>query len=266
MVRNFPVIIVTGGSSGIGKSFVTHIGKLHPTAFFCNLSRTAPVGLSPELKLRHIPCDLAESAQVDHALDALRSILKEEAPSGPILLINNSGFGAYGRFPDPSTERQLSLIDVNIRAVVHLTAGLLPLLRARGGAIVNLASVAAFQPTSFLATYGASKAFILHWSLGLREELRGCGIRVLAVCPGPTRTAFFQEAGFGGEFPDSSGGLTPDEVVMQSLQALAADKGQVVTGWRNRIMVAVSARLPKPVAARIGAALLARTRLKDIES
>ncbi len=266
MVRNFPVIIVTGGSSGIGKSFVTHVGKLHPKALVCNLSRTSPDGLSPELNLRHIPCDLAESGQVDRALETLKGILRDDVPSGPILLINNSGFGAYGRFPAPSAERQLALIDVNIRAVVHLTAGLLPLIRSRRGAIINLASVAAFQPTSFLATYGASKAFILHWSLGLREELRGDGVRVLAVCPGPTRTAFFQEAGLRGGFPDSSGGLTPDEVVTQSLQALAAGKSQIVTGWRNRFMVAVSARLPKPLAARLGAALLGRARLKDAVS
>ena len=89
----------------------------------------------------------------------------------------------------------MEMLDVNIDAVVQLTAGMLPLMRVRGGAVVTVASTAAFQPTPYLAAYGASKAFVLHWSLALNEELRGTGVRALAVCPGPTATDFFHRAG-----------------------------------------------------------------------
>ena len=89
------------------------------------------------------------------------------------------------------------MIDLNVRAVVQLTGRLLPLLKARGGAIVNVASTAAFQPTPWMATYGATKAFVLNWSLALNQDLRGTGVRVLVVCPGTTETEFFKRAGRG---------------------------------------------------------------------
>src|SRR5207244_895627 len=113
----------------------------------------------------------------------VQACLAREAPTGRILLINNSGFGTFGRFPEAELAKQLEMIDVNTRAVVHLTGLLLPLLQARGGAIITICSTMSFQPTPYAATYGATKAFALHWSLALNEELRGSGVRALAVCP-----------------------------------------------------------------------------------
>lgn len=88
------------------------------------------------------------------------------------------------------------MIDLNVRAVVDLSSRLLPVILPRGGTIVTIASTAAFQPTPFLATYGATKAFVRNWSLALNEDLRGIKVRTLTVCPGPTRSNFFKAAGF----------------------------------------------------------------------
>lgn len=265
-VTRYAAVVVTGGSSGIGKSFIKLVATLRPGVLICNLSRRVPgINLS-QLNLRHVPCDLASIDGPSAGAEAVRRLIDEEAPAGPILLINNSGFGAYGHFPEPDLEHQLEMMDVNMRAVVELTGRLLPLLKERGGAVLTVASTAAFQPTPFLAAYGATKAFVLHWSLALNEELRGTGVRTLAVCPGPTSTEFFRRAGLKQGSVADSLGQTTEAVVEEALQALAAGKAQVVTGWKNKVMTAFSSKIPKPLVARISAKVLARWRLSKVAS
>jgi short-subunit dehydrogenase len=259
-LSGFGAVIVTGGSSGIGKSFIGTMGTLRPDLEFFNLSRHVPDIKDSKLNLRHFPCDLAQPLQVEAIAAELEEILNRGQPVGKILLINNSGFGSYGPFPDPNLAPQLGMIDVNMRALVQLTGLLLPVLRARGGVIMNIASTAAFQPTPWMATYGATKAFVLHWSLALDEDLRGSGVRSLAVCPGPTATNFFKAAGLKQSLLPADSRETCEQVVMTSLRALAAGKSQVVSGWRNRILAAIGSRVPKPLAARIAAKVIARYR------
>jgi uncharacterized protein len=259
-LSKFSAVVVTGGSSGIGKSFIGTLGIMRPDLEFFNLSRHAPDIKDSKLNLRHFPCDLAQPAQVEAVAGQLEGILNRDQPAGRILLINNSGFGSYGPFPEPGLAHQLGMIDVNMRALVQLTGLLLPVLRARGGVVMNIASTASFQPTPWMATYGATKAFVLHWSLALNEDLRGSGVRTLAVCPGPTASNFFKAAGLSeAPLPEGSG-ETCEQVVMNALHALAAGKSQVVSGWRNKILAATGARVPKPLAARIAAKVIARFR------
>lgn len=265
-VTTYAAVIVTGGSSGIGKSFIELIATMHPGVLICNLSRRVPDINVSQLNLRHVPCDLSKHDEVSAGADAVLTLLKEASPEGPVLLINNSGFGAYGVFPEPNLRHQLEMLDVNIRAVVEFTGLLLPCLKARGGAIVTVASTAAFQPTPYLAAYGATKAFVLHWSLALNEELRGTGLRALAVCPGPTSTEFFRRAGLQQGSVADSLGQTTEQVVREALQALAAGKAQVVTGWKNKVMTAFSSKLPKPWVTRLSAMILKRWRLSKVSS
>lgn len=263
MLEAFTAVILTGGSSGIGKSFLEHVGKLHPHLVFCNLSRREPPrerALLNELKLRHVGCDLADSRQIGEAMDRVLAILQHEAPTGQVLLINNAGFGGYGVFPAPGQAAVLGMVDVNVRAVVDLTARCLPLLRERGGGIINVASTAAFQPTAYLATYGATKAFVLHWSLALAEELRGTRVRVLTACPGPTRTEFFRRAGLVGEHGALARGQSSEAVVAEVLAAWRRGDRLVVTGWRNKLLAALGGSAPRTWSARVGAAILRRVR------
>ena len=107
------------------------------------------------------------------------------------VLVNNAGFGTYGRLQDIDPERDRDLIAVNVDALVRLTHAVLPGMLARGhGQILNVASTIAFQPGPYQATYGASKAFVLSFSQALWAETRGTGVSVTALCPGPTRTGF----------------------------------------------------------------------------
>jgi short-subunit dehydrogenase len=262
-LTNISAVVLTGGSSGIGKSFIETVATLRPDIRFCNLSRREPDMGGLKLKLRHVPCDLSDFAQVARGIEAVEQFLASEAPDGRVLLVNNSGFGVYGRFPEPGAGQQVEMIDVNVRAVVQMTAALLPTLRRRGGAIITVASTAAFQPTPYLGTYGATKAFVLHWSLALNEELRGSGVRALALCPGPTSTDFFRRAGLKEGSVPSMFGETSEKVVLAGLRALASGKSVVVSGWKNKIMTAVVSKLPKPVISRLAGLALGHFRMKQ---
>ncbi|MEO7414285.1 MAG: SDR family NAD(P)-dependent oxidoreductase [Opitutaceae bacterium] len=249
---------MTGGSSGIGKSFIKLCGKLHPELIVCNLSRRAPDINLVQLKLRHFGCDLSQSVEISKVVSELETFLTREAPSGRILLINNSGFGTFGPFPQPALSETLTMIDVNVRAVAHLTGLLLPLLKARGGVIVNVASTAAFLPVAYSAVYAASKAFVLHWSLALNEELRGSGVRALAFCPGTTKTAFFERAGVRAAAMEGRVTQTSEEVAIAMVRAIGSGRAQAISGFTSRLLMGFSARLPKPLAARLAGKVTGR--------
>jgi len=248
--------VVTGGSSGLGEAFIRLLGSLGTAVPVCNLSRR-PCAEKTGANFQpphHVPCDLADPAALARAAGAITAWL-ETVPAGPVLLVNNAGLGAFGRFPGDDPARQLAIVDVNVRAVVDLTARLLPVLRARGGGILNVASVVAYQPTPFAATYGASKAFLLSWSLALREELRGSGLRVTACCPGTTATGFFDAAGLD-RLPGAAMGA--EEVARFALRAWARDRPHAVPGLPNRVLTWAGSCLPRTAAARVAGLVLRR--------
>ena len=260
----FAVVIVTGGSSGIGCSFIKAIQKIAPGARLCNLSRS-----KPELFLgengQHLSADLSKAEELAATASELREIIAG-APAGEVLLINNSGFGDYGPAQGSDVANQLNMIDLNIRAVVDLTLKLMPALQERGGVVMNIASTAAFQPTPYLATYGATKSFVLNWSLALNEDLRGTKVRAMAVCPGPTRSNFFKRAGFETP-PMEAGGfnkfldMTSDEVVEIALTGLAKGRALVVTGWLNKCIAFFGSKVPRVWGSRVSAKVLRKMRL-----
>ena len=260
----FTSIVLTGGSSGIGNSFLKHVEMLGSNVRVCNLSRRPPAEFSAQLKLRHISIDLSDANARPGAIREVLEFLGEDEVSGEVLLINNAGFGNYGEFHHSKSSDQREIIEVNINAVIDLTAELLPVLRARGGVVMNVASVTAFQPTPYTATYGATKAFLLHWGYALDYELRETSVRVMTVCPGSTDTAFHSRAGMGIQGPSAKFAQTPDEVVKEAMLALAGGKPHVVTGWSNKLMTAFASWLPwrwaTPLSGRVLSHLKARPR------
>jgi short-subunit dehydrogenase len=263
--NRFSVIIITGGSSGIGCSIIKAIQKVAPDIILCNLSRTKPA-LFLGKNGHHFPVDLSDSNALKHTASALIEKIAT-APTGEVILINNSGFGDYGCMPDLDIDKQLNMIDLNIRAVVDLTTRMLPTMLDRGGVVVNIASTAAYQPTPFLATYGASKAFVRNWTLALNEDLRGTKVRTLAICPGPTRSNFFKAAGFASPPMNNSKkpglDMTADEVAERTLRAIVQKKSIAITGWKNYCIAFFGSKMPLVAVTRIGAIILRKMRLEQ---
>lgn len=254
MLQGLGLAVVTGGSSGIGKRFLTTIREANPKVRVCNLSREKPGHLDDVI---HFPCDLADAAGRGSVFADVAA-WAASVDAGRMLLINNAGFGTIGPFPEPKMRQHSEMIAVNIAAMVELTGVLLPELRRRGGAIINVASTAAFQPMPRMQTYAATKAFVVNWSVALARELAPAGVQVQALCPGPTRTDFGRRAGFDGHV-SSALAHDVDRVVATSFRALRRGRVVAVPGVINGVVAWVARRLPLRLAAVVAERTLRRT-------
>jgi short-subunit dehydrogenase len=175
---------------------------------------------------------------------------------GVDILINNAGFGLAGKFAALPPGRQSAMIDLNVRALVELCHLVLPAMRERGkGAICNVASTAAFQPGPNMAVYYATKAFVLSFTEALHHELKGTGIRVSALCPGPTATEFGAVA--GTNISSALDRITGDaaSVVRTGLKGLDRNRAVVIPGLPNKITAQISRFLPRAAMRRIVGAI-----------
>jgi short-subunit dehydrogenase len=154
------------------------------------------------------------------------------------LLVNNAGFGLATPFLEQPLERLHEMVDLNVRAVLELTRGLLPPMVKRGrGAVINLSRIAAFQPVPYMAVYAATKSFILSLTEALAYETRGTGVYLQALCPGPTATEFLEVSKtHSGLFVRRMPMLTPEQVVEASLRGLEGRKRRVIPGFANRVV------------------------------
>jgi short-subunit dehydrogenase len=179
-----------------------------------------------------LAADLADDAAV--ATVAARALALGDLE----LLINNAGFGARGIFSTLDEQRQASMVRLNVLAPLMLAHRLLPSLTARGpgAGIINVASIGAFQPVPFMATYAATKAFVLTWSEALTEELRQRGVRVLCVCPGPTESEFFDVASLPEDMRHLPHIMPADELVTRTLDAFDDGRAVLTPGAINWLM------------------------------
>ena len=187
--------LVTGASSGIGEAFATALAERGHALTLVARRGDRLERIARRLRAEHgvTVTVLIADLETEPGLAAVAGVL---AAGGPWLLVNNAGFGARGAVLDIEEGWERSLIAVNVVALHRLLRAVLPgNVAAGGGGIINVASTAAFQPMAYFATYAASKAFVLHLTEGLAEEIRGTGTRVMALCPGPVRTEFGEVAG-----------------------------------------------------------------------
>ena len=164
------------------------------------------------------------------------------------VLVNNAGFGSGGRFVELDGGGETSMVRTNVEAVVGLSGIYLPrMVERRRGSVLNVASLIAFQPVPFQATYGASKAFVLSFSDALHEETRHTGVTVTAVCPGPVRTEFGESGGFGGADERIPGvlWLSAEKVAREALDGLQRGVRVVVPGPINRVAGLYGQHMPR---------------------
>ena len=250
--REEATALVTGASSGIGAAIARELARRGHGVTLVARREERLLELSSELAAEHgvragvITADLAGREGRDRLAAELDRLELEVD-----VLINNAGFGLHGDFLDGERERQLSMVALNCEAVVDLTSRYGRGMSARGsGTIINIASTAAFQPLPGSATYAASKAFVLSFSEALHEELRGSGVTVTAVCPGPVRTEFAEVAGIGGA-EDSTPELfwmSAADLAADAVEAAERGKRAVVPGAINMAGSILGRHSPRSVA------------------
>ncbi|HEY0006607.1 MAG TPA: SDR family oxidoreductase [Pyrinomonadaceae bacterium] len=256
--------LITGASSGIGEAFARRLAAEGDNLLLVARTENRLAALCNELGRAHninaqyVAMDLGGAG-------AGRKLFEEARGRGleVELLINNAGFGSMGEFMAEEIERQLQMIDLNIKALVELTYLFLgPMRERKSGAIINVASTAAFQPVPFMATYAATKAFVLSFSEALWEENRAAGVHVMALCPGVTETNFFNAAGI--ERPGMRAVQTPEEVVQTALSGLKRRKSHIISGWANFLMIEAERLVPRALVLRAaGAAIRPKYGNKD---
>ena len=196
---------------------------------------------------------LGTAATVSGALGALQSLLRARRASTP-----GAGFGSYGPFAGADPDRETVEVAVDVGAVITLARAFLPGMLSRGsGGILNVASTIAFQPAPYQAVYGASKAFVLSFSLALWAEARAAGVAVTALCPGPTRTGFVDALGADvGHTAIYRRLADPEPVIEAGLRALDKGRAVVIPGVRTKVLAAGGRFMPREWLARFGARLL----------
>ena len=247
-----PATLITGASAGLGVEFAKQCAARGDEVILVARRKDRLNKLAAELGKAHvIAADLGKPTA--HA-----KLLTEIKSRGLWVqtLINNAGFGLRGRFDSLPLDRQLEMIDLNIRSLTNLTFVFIDDMRAHGGgSILNVASTAAFQPGPNMAVYFATKAYVLSFTEALHEEWKDRGIKVSALCPGPTRTEFGDVAGIKtlGSFDRLA--MEAEPVVRAGLEGLDRNQAIVIPGATNKIGAWATRLAPRSTVRKIAGSL-----------
>ena len=237
--------LITGASSGIGEAFARALAARGNNLLLVARSEDklmrlcSELGRTSSIHCQHVALDLSKP-------DSPSRLFEETKNRGLEidLLINNAGFGSMGEFATLDVAHELNMIDLNVHSLVEMSYRFLqPMRERKSGAIINVASTAGFQPVPYMATYAATKAFVLSFSEALWEENRSYGIEVLALCPGVTQTGFFAAAHI--QKPPARTIETPEQVVETALRGLKRRKSSIISGAPNKLMVATERLIPR---------------------
>lgn len=258
------IVLITGASSGIGEALAKRIAKDGRDVALVARRADRLQALAAELRSRHgveahvLPSDLTKTG-------AIADLAAEVARRGLTVdwLVNNAGFGTYGAFHDLPVEKELEEIRLNVLAPVELTSRFLPGMVKRGrGVVMNVSSIGGLFPSPFMATYTATKAFVVSFSEGLAVELKDTGVSVLCVCPGFTRTEFQGHIEADTSSIPGMAWMSADDVADEAVRA-SAKGGVLVNGRMNRVFTSLITFLPRTWLARASAGLL-RPRRADV--
>jgi short-subunit dehydrogenase len=242
------VALVTGASSGIGAEFAKQLSADGYEVILVARRAERMQELAAQLRgpAHVVACDLANEPV---SLAGKVSELGLEVD----VLVNNAGFGTHGRFVEIDAVREAEVVRVNCEALVTLTHAFLPgMLERRRGGVINVASTAGMQPLPYEAVYAATKAFARSFSDALAAELRGSGVRVLCVNPGPVSTEFQQVADFPADWlPPVPGRIPAEQVARESLAAFERGQRSIIPGAVIRWFMRASAPSPVPLKLRV---------------
>jgi short-subunit dehydrogenase len=246
--------LVTGASSGLGEEFARQLAARGHDVTLVARREHRLEALASELRAAHrrrIHVVIAD-LETARGRGTVARLLEERSPW---LLVNNAGFGSHGPVAELDQRRELGEVQLNAVGVHQLSLAALPGLLAKGaGGIINVASTAAFQPLPFMATYAATKAFVLAFTEALAEELHGTGARAMALCPGPVRTEFEAVAGVEDYFR-LAGPMTvsAERCVATALRAFDGGSPVCIPGWANAGLMQVERLAPRAVVRKVAA-------------
>ncbi|QKG53803.1 SDR family NAD(P)-dependent oxidoreductase [Hymenobacter sp. BRD67] len=252
--------LITGASRGIGRALALGLARRGYDLLLVARSGDQLRALAQQVQARHqrraqvLALDLTQP----EAAVQVATWVAHQSPDGLAVLVNNAGYGLWGRFEQLNLEEQLNMLQLNLTLPVQLTYALLPLLRqAERGFILNVASTAAYQAVPSLTVYAASKAFLLSFSRGLRYELKDTAIGVTCLSPGATTTDFGNRAGMGTELQAVANkvSMTADQVAEAGLKALFAGKAEFIPGILNKVSAGLTSVVPKPIVEKIAAGI-----------
>jgi len=235
-------VLVTGASSGIGREFAIQLHRAGARVLMVARRKDRLEELC--INFNKLRPNSSRSWAVDLSSDLSRGEVLGIEDFLPLLdqepvdiLVNNAGAGSFGEFETLPIERECELVNLNVLATMRVAHHLIPAMKKRGaGGIINVSSIAGFQPIPYMATYSATKAFNLFQAMAWRYELQRFGIRVLIVCPGPVDTEFGGVARVPGEFTGIKRDLSA-EVVAQSLAAFKKNRAIVIPGRRAKLLI-----------------------------
>ncbi len=242
-----PTTLITGASSGIGLELAKLFAGGGDDVVLVARGEDKLNALAEQIRAQHrvtatvLVCDLARPEAVDRLCEELqnRSIAIDT-------LVNNAGFGALGRVAELSVDRQTDMLMVNVVALTRLTRKLLPtMLENRHGGVLNVGSIAAYQAGPNMSVYYASKAYVLSFTEGLREEVKGSGLHITCLEPGPTETGFGEDSGMVKLNMFTSNKMSVNAVAQAGYKGYRDNKDVVIPGWKNRLMVTFTGFLPR---------------------
>ncbi|HWO13406.1 MAG TPA: SDR family oxidoreductase [Polyangiaceae bacterium] len=258
-----PTALITGASTGIGEQLARKLAQDGHDVVLVARRADKLEALSHELEAQHgvsahvIAADLADPAAPEqiHAQVAAKNLTIH-------ILVNNAGFGSSGSFLDLELSSELRMVQVNVSSLIALAHGFGRGMRMRGaGRILNIASTAGFQPGPYMATYYATKAFVIAFSLALAHELRDSGVTVTCHCPGPTDTEFVERAGIRkNRLFQTAKVATAEAVAEHAYRAMLAGRPLAVHGALNRLGAAGVRFVPRAILAPVIASLNRRVQ------
>src|ERR1700738_1871141 len=256
--------LITGASAGIGVALARELAAGGANLVLTARRQERLEELARELTAKHkIKTSIFAADLADPSVpEKIYSFTRAQGISTE-LLVNNAGFGAYGELPSIEVKRLLDMVQGNCAAVVHLTHLYLPeMVARRSGDVLILSSTAAFQAVPYISTYAATKAFDLLFAEGLAEEMKPHGIRVCALCPGPTESEFHDIAGQSG-LASMRKRESAEKVARTGLAALAAGKSSVISGLRDFVGALSQRFVPRRLVTRIAGKLFRPTHTKS---
>lgn len=254
-----PYALVTGASRGIGRALALTLARRGYDLLLVARSAAQLRELAVEISERHqhqahiLALDLAAPG----AADTVAAWAAKQAPELAVL-VNNAGYGLWGRFEQLSLAEQQNMLQLNMLLPVALTHALLPQLHRQPKAyVLNVASTAAYQAVPSLTLYAASKAFLLSFSRGLRFELKNTGVSVSCLSPGAVATAFAERAGMGAELQKTAAkvSMTAAAVAEAGIAGLLAGRAEIIPGLINKVSTGLTTLVPKSLTEKIAGSI-----------